>query len=39
LSFEFPEAVALESPAFQQIRNQLSGNPVERLSLIAKVIY
>lgn len=39
LSFEFSEAVALESPAFQQIRNQLSGNPVERLSLMAKVIY
>ncbi|MFM7580230.1 MAG: hypothetical protein ACKO5Q_25265, partial [Microcystaceae cyanobacterium] len=39
LSFEFPEAVMLTSPAYQHIVNQLSGNPVERLSLMAKVTY
>jgi hypothetical protein len=39
LSLEFSEVVALESPAFKHIPNQLSNNPVDRLNLVVRVNY
>jgi hypothetical protein len=39
LMFDFPEAVKPEGPELSTLLQSLSRNPVERLTLVAKVIY